>query len=895
MRGVLPPTVRTQSVRRALVVRVACVFVALGSLGGMVLGGAFSSTAAADANSSLTVSWAGDTSTASSIQPARDPNGFEYNEFKDIKVKVDQTQNIIDQAVRIDVSGFQGGTQQATDGTGQTWSTAMNFMQAMQCWGDPASATFAQTCQWGGRFVKNNGLGFSVYGDNVYRVAARDVSPTAANPVDVPFVTRDGESFTGRQVLDPSSGGKNYPILDEFNSDSSNELQGARINNDGTASFDFELQSDIQAPQLGCGRNAADQQCYLVLVPRGTVFGAKANGATGDCSSIFGAHGVKYAYGTTPAIQAGSPLNPGCGYWSNRIVVPMKFNQVAGACPSGAEERVIGSQLVISAMSSWQPKLCTAGGATFSFSTNPDSVARAQLLEKKADLAFTSYPIVKDQLDDSDQAAFSTTAVSYAPVAVGATTVSFLADGSSGQISSMVLSPRLLAKLLTQSYLFELPSSGEDGGNDDYNQLAPTNLSYVYLSQDPDFQALNPNWAQFISNPSIVLPGPADGDALAQVWKWIQSDADARDFLNGKEDSWHMKINPYYLPVGSPDAHVPAYDVTTGARLPNDVPVGLHNLDGSPQSLATAPIGYFLKEDASAVPHKLGVETSRFDSIQASPYVDDFVKAAVVTFRANPGAKTGWDPTAIKTDGTFGDWVSGGPQVPGQRFVISITDAAATARYDLTPAGLRAANGTAVSRPDPTSMAAAVTSGLVATSVAAVKQVDPAKVSASSYPLTTVVYAAVNLTASTSAARGVISKMIKYVAGDGQTLGAEVGQLPVGYLPLTGDLQSQATAAATAIASYTPSASDSSETFVTGNNTGTSSSSYDDGGATSTGAGDAATSGPKVTATGDQSVKGLTPASSTFPLGEIFLAVALGVGLVGAIFSPLVIRGLGRS
>jgi hypothetical protein len=874
-------------------VQIAGITVALGALGGILLGGALSSTAAPAADSSMTISWAGDTSSASALQPTRDPNGFEYDEFKDIKVTIAQTQNIIDQAVKIDVSGFHGGTVAAADGTGQIWSTAMNFMQAMECWGDPSSATFVQTCEWGGRFVKNNGLGFSVYGDNVYREASRDVSPTVTNAVDNPFVTRDGESFTGRQVVD-SSNTKQYPILDEFNSDSSNELQGARINSDGTASFDFEMQSDIQAPQLGCGRNAADQQCYLVLVPRGTVFGGKSGGKTGDCSSIYAAGGVQYGYKTSQAIQAGSPINPGCDYWSNRIVVPMTFNQVAGVCPSGSEQRVIGSQLLISAMSSWQPKLCTTAGATFSFSTNPDSVARAQLLEQKADLAFTSYPIVKDQLEDPvDQTAFTQTTVAYAPVAIGAAAISFIADGRNGQINSMVLSPRLLAKLLTQSYIFELPTYGTDPGNTDFSQLAPVNISYTYLFQDPDFQALNPNWGDYISNPSIVLPGPSDGDAIAQIWKWIQSDSDARDFLNGKPDPWGMKINPYYLPAGSADAHVPAYDPTTGALLPTPITVGLSNLDGTPMSLATAPIAYFLKSDASQVPHVLGAELRRFDSIQAFPYVDDFVKAAVTTFRANPGAKTGWDPTAVSSNGTVGDWVSGGPQVPGQRFVMAVTDAAATARYDLTPIGLRAANGTTVTTPTTTSMAAAISSGLVTTSNAAVKQVDPSKVSASSYPLTTVVYAAVNLTSSTASDRSAISKLLQYVAGDGQTIGTQVGQLPVGYLPLTGDLQAQATASATAIANYTGASSSGDDGVNVGGNS--SSSDYSSDGGATVGGDAAATSGPTITASGEHSVTGLTPAASAFPLWDVFLAVALGLGVVGALFAPLVIRGWGRT
>ena len=883
--------VRSQDVRRAAVVRLVCIVVALGSLCGTVFGGNFTAKAAADADSSLTISWTGDTSSAASVQPTRDSSGFEYDEFKGIKVKVVQTQNLIDQAVRVDVSGFQGGTQSAADGTGQTWSTATNFVQAMQCWGDPSKPNFRQTCEWGGRFANNNGLGFSVYGDNVYRIAARDVAPTADHTADVPFVARDGESFPAYQELD-SSGNKAYPIAEEFGAASSNELQGARIKGDGTGSFDFEMQSSIEAPHLGCGSSTSTLTCYLVLVPRGTVYG----GHDAACSSIYGAGGVKYTYGLSPAIQAGSPLNPGCNYWNNRIVVPLKFNQIAGVCPGGAEQNVIGSQLLISAMASWQPTLCNTVGAPISFSTNPDSVARAQLLEKKADVAFTSYPITKDELQfHSDQTAFDNTTVSYAPVAIGAAAVSFLADGRNGQIDSLRLSPRLLAKLLTQSYIFEVPNDGTDPGNDDFAQLGAVNQSYFYLFQDPDFQALNTNWGDFINNPSLVLPGPSDGDAIAQIWKWIQSDSDARDFLSGKPDPWKMTINPNYLPAGNAAAQVPVFDLATGAMLPAKQAVGFSNLDGSPLSLATAPLNYFPKADIATVPHKLGTETSQYNSIQASPYVDDFVKSAVVTFRANPGAKTAWDSTVLKSGGDpsnpkdRGDWVSTGPQVPGQRFVISITDAAATARYDLDPVGLRAANGTTVTTPDPTSMAAAVSSGLVSTSNPAVRQVDPAKVSPEGYPLTTVVYAAVNLSGSSTASRVSISKMIKYVIGDGQTAGTQVGQLPVGYLPLTGDLQSQASVAATAIATYTGGSSSPDD----GVNVGGNNSSSSGGGDSGSGAGSSSTPAPHITSLGAGKI-GLTPAASTTAFGQAFLALALALGTIGAIFAPVVVRGLGR-
>lgn len=887
-----PSSIRAHGIRRVLILRIVCLAISLGSVGGMIFGGAISSNAAAATASALTINWTGDTSSASALQPARDSAGFEYSEFNNIKISVAQTQNLGDQAVRVDVSGFPGGTQQATDGTGQLWSTAANFMQAMQCWGDPSSPTFRQSCEWGGRFSDNNGLGFSVYSDNVLRVAARDVSPTAANPLDVPFTSRDGLSFSGRQVLD-SSGAKNYPVSSQFSVASTNEVQGARIKTDGTGSFDFEMQSDIKANQLGCGRNVNDLKCYLVLVPRGTVYG----GHDAACSSVYAAGGAKYSFGQVEPIQAGSPVNPGCDYWNNRIIVPLQFNQVAGVCPSGAEQRVIGSQLLISAMASWQPALCTTAGSTFSFSYNPDSVARAQLLEQKADVAFTSYPITKAELQDPvDQAAFDQTTVSYAPVAIGAVAVSFLADGKNGRIGSLTLSPRLLAKLLTQSYIFEVPNDATDPGTDDFAQLGKINQSYTYLFQDPEFQLLNPNWGDFINNPSLVLPGPSDTDAIAQVWKWIQSDADARSFLNGAADPYGMTINPSYLPAGNAAAQVPVFDPETGKKLATLKAVGFSNLDGSPMSLATSAINYFPKADAAEVPHKLGIENSRYNSIQASPYVDDFLKSAVVTFRANPGAKTGWDPAAYSTTAKPGNWVSSGPQVPGQRFVISITDAAAIARYNLSPVGLRAANGSLVTAPDPKSMAAAITSGLVATSNPAVEQIDPAKVAADGYPLTTVVYAVVSLSGSTAAARSSVSKMISYVVGDGQTVGTQVGQLPIGYLPLTSGLQSQATTAALAIGSYTPPSSAADEgTNITGPVTSLRAP-IEGAGSVANGRTLASPASPAPAMTAIAAGEtGLTPVVHVAPLTQMLLGLALLMGLTGAIFAPIVIRGVGRT
>ena len=903
MRIVIPPHLNPAR-RRAAIVRVVCMGIVVGSIAGLVfLTSAPSTQAATNADSALTISWANDTSAAKSFQPDRTvdgtvggtPGGFEYDEFKNLKVTVNQTSDLIDQAVQVDMSGFPGGTTAGSEQTGD-WTSAQNFMQAMQCWGpDPKAADFRNTCEWGGHYEQN--IAPAVYSDNLLRVAAKDVSSTAVGATDVPFTSVDGQVYSGREQLE--GGNILYHLFDVFNPSSTNEVLSATVNNDGSGSFDFEAQSANQAPQLGCG-SPTHLSCWLVLVPRGSIWG----GHDASCSSVGKpVTGQPWTYGEGNALQAGSPINPACDYWNNRMVVPLKFSPVTLPCASGAEQSVIGSQLVIGAMASWQPALCTAAGAPFSFVSNPDSVARAQILEANGDsdssgvphLAFTSYPLARADFSDfpDDQTTYDKTDLSYAPVAIGATVAAFTADGRRGQISSLVLSPRLLAKLLTQSYAFELPAWTSDAGTTDKAQLAAANQSYRLFSDDPEFRKLNANYGDFVSNPALVLPGPSGADAIKQIWKWIQSDADARDFLNGKADPWGMKVNPWYLATGSADAKVPTFDAVTGVQDPILKPVGNTNLDGSPLSLATTTLDYFPKFDGSQVPHVLGgagQPLRQFDSVQASPYVDDFVKAARTTFRADPGAKITWSPNTINAAGDAGDWVSPGPQLAGSRFTISITDAAAAVRYDLPVASLQAANGTALSQPDTTAMATAISSGLTTTSSASVAQVDPAKVSAAGYPLTTVVYAAVNLSTTKAATRTTLSKMITYVAGAGQTLGTQTGQLPLGYLPLTPALTTQANAAAAAISSYSGSPASSSSNISQANDPYYAGSDASGAGAP----GGAAAAGGPTTSAIDADTSGKTPRVDSPPIVQAGLGVSLGLGLIGALFSPALFRGRGR-
>jgi len=855
--------------------------------------------------SALTINWEGDTSSAASFQPDRLPASPHYSEFRNLRVEVSNTTGLIDQAITIKVTGFAGTVSSPNFG-----KNVMNYMQAMQCWGDdPTAQDFRETCQWGGRSGSGNttGLGTSVVPDNALRVAEIDNNPFSPTTDDAPFRTFGGSTTSGSSITGSTITGKNKlvdpdgagprpavvknALLDILDPATTNEITSARVDANGTGTFDFETQSSSQAPQLGCGRDG-HLRCWLVIVPRGTVFG----GDGAQCSSLSDpANGdLPYQKGRPNSFQGGSPINPKCDYWDNRIVVPLDFVKVGTSCEVGSSEfRVIGSQLMVSAMSSWQPDLCRNLKATYSFSTNADSVARGQILDGLAPVAFTGLPISAGELEtDQDRATLAKATLTYAPVAISGAVIAFYAEFGNGRQVNLNLSPRLMAKLLTQSYRFTVPSNSSDPAKN-VAHLPIRNQAIRFLFQDPEFRALNPsNFSDFNFNPAIVLPGPGGADAVRQVWRWIQADADAVSFLDGNVDPVSgMSLNPYYLPKGHPNAMVPTFTdagefATDGAGVTVMRLVGLTNIDGTPRKLSTAPLNTFSKDDESKVPLKLTAERSRFDTLQFSPYTETLLTGAVQAFRANPNARTVWDPSRINAAGDIGDWVSSGIQQPGQKFVITITDSPSAIRYGLSTASLELPNSTQLSTPSPGGLAAAL-SALAPTSLDAVKQVDPALVTAGGYPLTMVTYAVVNLTKSTPASRASATAMLAQITTSGQVSGSATGQLPAGYLPLTTALSAQSTQAVASIRNYTPPSATSPRVtpqIPTGGNDTFEPSAVD--------VGDEATAIDPTTTTGVGALSDeRTPASAASALVNSGVLIALLVGVAGLVIAPILFRG----
>jgi hypothetical protein len=220
--------------------------------------------------------------------------------------------------------------------------------------------------------------------------------------------------------------------------------------------------------------------------------------------------------------------------------------------------------------------------------------------------------------------------------------------------------------------------------------------------------------------------------------------------------------------------------------------VGLTHDDGTPLCLCDTPIDTFKKADETLLPQLLEQTNQyRYDIQAARPYAAGPAEAARMVFRANNGSKTAWDTTAW-TGLTAGAYTSNGMSNPQAVFLTGVTGAADAAAYGLLTAALQAPNQPGVyTRADQAGMAAAL-AAQTPTGVGGVTVTDPAELPADAYPLTSVLWAAVNLTVTDADARSQFADLIEHAVTNGQEPGRSLGQLPDGYLPLSDQLRQQA-------------------------------------------------------------------------------------------------------
>lgn len=739
--------------------------------------------------------------------------------FSGVSVTVAKTKNLVNEVVEVTWSGA----------TPTDTGARRNFFQIMQCWGDDPAGPRPEQCQFGATSaVQSIGLAVNsrkVRGPDEKPGLPQDPAETHPLGADskfgfVPFETPDGHKVDGDRGT-----------RELFDQTTTNELPVARTRGDGRGQEFFEIQTAVEAPGLGCGKAVGTgsakhaRSCWLVVVPRNDV-------------EVDGTPRTDTAVEPTDRALQTSPLS--ASNWKNRIEFPLSFQLVGGDCRTDvAPVQVSGDEFATEAITRWQPALCSVAGSVFSYTQIPDDVVRGGFAGTDPSLGI---------LGRAPAAAPATGKPVYAPISVSGFGFAYnlevrtlpddpvaVQQRAGERITDLKLTPRLVAKLLTQSYRY---------GTTVDTVLDPRNP--YRMEDDPEFKALNPQLAgvnKIASNSlwSVVTPlNPADAYAL--VWQWITADAEARDFLAGKPDPNGMVINPAWKDADLSVSSFPKLDQTCRP--------------------ATATDGPLCVPDAFA-------------------YANDMHEAVLAASRGDTLARNSWDNAAIPPL-----YKKGAAQQRGTRGIIVAADTATAARYSLPMAKLRNANGQFVA-PDPANLLAAV-KAFKPSSTPGVLTPDPNVKVDNAYPLTVVSYAATVPAALTAKQRAAYAGFLRYAYGAGQKPGVAVGSLPAGYAPLPASLTAAAKAAANAIATYkvvtptpTPKAAGSGgtsgssggRTGGSGGGSGSGGTTDDGGGATGGGAGptpaagETATSGPTPAETpaAGADLPTITPAPATTP------------------------------
>ena len=660
--------------------------------------------------------------------------------FANLKVTVSQTRNLIDQVINVTWTGgaptFQGGQVFGVD-----------YLQIMECWGDNPSGPDRTQCEFGayagdargGAYVASRQV---TYGSPVDPIEPIKLPPGQQGSLNVPFNSVTGATW---------SSGPN-PFYDQS---SSNEIPFALTTSDGTGQTFFETPTVTQAPGLGCGEavtnkttgKSAPRGCWLVIVPR-------------DNHEVDGTTRIGV---TTQNGLVSSPLS--MTNWNNRIVVPLSYQPVGNACAIGAAERpTSGDEQITEAMTQWQPALCLNTSAVYGYSQLTDDIVRQELAAPDPGLVFLSQPLAPGTLPPTKKPL-------YAPVALSGLAIAFNIESQSSfsapsavrqrngvRITSINLSPRLVAKLLTQSYRDGVVPGATDVKDNPAD-----------LTSDPDFLALNPDFKQltFSSGIASMLVPESPSDATSELWAWVNADPDAHKFIAGTPDPFGMKVNPNYANLALPRPEYPKDDPACQSFPKPQTP--LCTLDWFPYS---------------ATMHAGARAASRGDLLLRTTW----------NFGGNPAT---WGPTPAQPE--------------GERGVLALSDVATATRDGLPMANLCDDSGKNCVSPTTDSLLGGAAS-MVNSGVDGVVVPVPSDVKPGAYPLTTLTYAAtVPSELSTGEAKD-YAALLRYAVGPGQATGQQPGQLPLGYVPLPQAMQAQTVEAANMIldvAHHVPSPSPS--------------------------------------------------------------------------------------
>lgn len=550
----------------------------------------------------------------------------------------------------------------------------------------------------------------------------------------------------------------------------------ASSNTSGSGSSRFDIFNADDNASLGCSETVA---CSLVGVPiMGTSCDAAglslppADRVPSETVQDGGGNLVNFAAQAENDCAAAGYQAPGAGggsaplavsgalwwtasNWRNRITVPLTFAPVQDACSGKSKSGGIlwfGSELMAEATSQWDPRFCR--------DANLFTIRHVQEAEPTARSQLTS-GLQAGLPPGSVEGVFSTNPGTYpspvvnAPVAFTGFAISFaIDDAHHNHLTNLKLNARLLAKLLTESYPDTINLKAG---------YAPLSTNPRNITLDPEFLTLNPdlsygpggnaNW----DAASTLYALSSDSDVMYALTSYIANDPDARAWLAGAPAPGGMLVNPHYR---------------TGANeisLPTD----------SWRLLDT------YTDKAAALASQCGqYNTSPYLPLVAAPTANLSAIAVALEF-ATPLSST----NCFDLQTTPPSWAlrRQNRQSPGLRFMLAITSLGEAGRDGFDTASLQTNPGTFVGPSDASLQAAAKL--LVHDSTTQTWQIPTDAFTkpdgAAAYPGSMLVYAQVPTAGLPTTDASRYAQFLRFAAGDGQTPGSDIGQLPPGYLPMT--------------------------------------------------------------------------------------------------------------
>ncbi len=705
-------------------------------------------------------------------------------------VTVDKTTDLRDQVVHVSWTGLHpslsgdymyaddqprvlddAGEPLAPDGayTAREPASSLRTVAVLQCWGanpnrDQCLTYASPNSVQGPQFWTNDpgdyvqwavdhpGLDPNVYyvtgaamwdgRETAADVAGYGLDPRATGrnqPTAFPFMTRSGKVYPNGNPPDISEGGN-----------SSDNHRNGLTASDGTGSTDIELYTKESAPSLGCD---AAHECSLVVVPLDLM--TRTWGPDPEAQAYFDANPADMlTYGI-------SSMRPSMYFtasnWARRIVFPLGFLDEGAACPlGGAQVQSAGNEQSAEAITSWQRPLCNGSvPVSLSHSVQSDSQAVASFARGATDMAV----VHAASLDSATKRA-----PELAPIAASGIGFAWLDDQApTGQ--TLKLTPRVMAKLLTESYSTHVdPNTPTAAGT---------------LGQDPDYLRTNPpvvlpdgSTASPLLNvradPVLVANG---GDAIRELWDWVLADADAAAWVNGAPDPWGMTINATWRGYRGSDRfeHRDSWVCATSE-------ICQQSSLGSPPGDLDA---YYAEAVKTAMPHQLLAKT-----VGSSDTGTVRLIRGLQSGTSQFGSTSPFGVTPV----TYG-WITEPFRTVGLRMDMVFAASATSSRYRVQMAALQNAAGNFV-QPDVTGLAHAVKAAVQDPKTGAwsvpVTVADPL-----AYPVTDISHAEVATTGMAPEVAAKVAAVLDHAAGPGQLLGPEAGALPQGYVPLPTVMQDQ--------------------------------------------------------------------------------------------------------